>query len=94
MGSSSKYHENQLTMQKQQDKQCFERFSSRQEERWSHRSKVPIHTACPFGHRESRRSIEYLYSLTKFTSQQKLECATKNLGRHSQLRYPNQVVES
>lgn len=40
------------------------------------------------------KKIHQVPVLSKFTSQQKLEHAVKNLGRHSQLRYPNQVVES
>ncbi|KAJ7396999.1 hypothetical protein BTVI_139429 [Pitangus sulphuratus] len=42
MDNSSKLDENQFTMQKQQDEQCFERFSSRQEARWSYGSNLPV----------------------------------------------------
>lgn len=105
MGSSSKLSESQFTVRKWQDKQCLERFSSRQGERWNHRTKVPVlgsevmlqlsgfqHNDCPFAYLKARRSSKYLCSLTKSTRQEKLEGATRSLGRCSQIRYSYQEI--
>lgn len=78
-----------IFMQKWRNEQRLERFGSRfgSPRKWGNVAVDCFHqSGCPFACLEARISTKNLWSLTKFTSQQKLEDVAEDLSRYNELR--------